>query len=161
MKKINKILMGILAIYSLSITAFAQTSTNNFQVASTLNGACVINVTDIDFGVIKQSQDNLVNSNINFLCSNGVRWIASFGAGSGTTSQRTLVNTQDSTEKLNYNLYKNGRGGNPVGAILSDSAYIYDGSGTSQFFTIIAKVPAGQYVTPGTYSDIITVSVSY
>lgn len=161
MKTINKTLIGILAIYLLSPTAFAQTSTNNFQVASTLNATCVINVTDIDFGVIKQSQDNLVNSSVNFLCSNGVRWTATFGAGSGTTSERTLVNTQNSTEKLNYNLYKNGRGTIPVGAILGDSAYIYDGTGISQAFTIIAKVPAGQYVTPGTYSDVITVSVTY
>ena len=35
------------------------------------------------------------------------------------------------------------------------------GNGSAQAITVYGQIPAAQYVTPGSYTDTITVSVTY
>jgi spore coat protein U-like protein len=79
---------------------------------------------------------------------------------SGTATQRYM---NASGQHLKYNIYSNSLGTAILGDGLNGAPTLgYAGLlsiGTS--FTAYGVIPAGQYVTPGPYSDTITITVSY
>jgi spore coat protein U-like protein len=69
--------------------------------------------------------------------------------------------TGPSASLLHYHLYSDSghtvNWGNTVG---TDTVSM-TGSGVAQTLTVYGQVPAGQFVTPGSYSDTITVTLTY
>jgi spore coat protein U-like protein len=95
-----------------------------------------------------------------------VTLVDSFSTGSsGTYSNRTL---RSGTNILNYNLYYdagyseirgNGSGGSYTGsATLNLTAGNPTQTATG---TIYGKIPAGQNVAPGTYTDTLVVTITF
>lgn len=92
-------------------------------------------------------------------CTNGKSsYTATFSTGSGTYTTRTMTMI-GSTDKLQYNLYTDMAYTN----ILGDSPFSGTGStstsGGSQ--SIYGRIPAGQDVSAGSYSDTITITISF
>ena len=94
-----------------------------------------------------------------------VNLTASYSTGSsGTYATRTM---RSGSNVLNYNLYfdaaytqvrGNGTGGTQAGTATLSLGRNQTGSASG---TLYGRVPAGQDVAPGVYSDTITVTVTY
>jgi spore coat protein U-like protein len=122
----------------------------------------VINSTaTLDLGSTGVIQSNVPASTpLHIQCTNTTPY--TIGLDKGTTSgasvsQRLLAN---GSATVNYNLYTasdyatvwGDTGGTPVSST---------GTGADQLFTIYGKIPAQTTPAPGTYTDLITVTVTY
>ena len=87
------------------------------------------------------------------------------GTGTGTVAARTMELTTDATKTINYALYTNSARTTLWGDATSGTSTLGGtgaGLNTDVTFTVYGRIPAGQTTAkPGTYSDTITVTVTY
>jgi spore coat protein U-like protein len=62
---------------------------------------------------------------------------------------------------LKYNLYSNSGHTTNWGDTSATNWVSGTGNGAARNLTVYGQIPISQYVTPGSYSDTITISVSY
>jgi spore coat protein U-like protein len=136
--------------------------------------SCVASSTSTAFGIYNQlsATPTYANGNVQVTCtllSGGattVNLVSSYSAGSsGSYATRTMLS---GVNMLNYNLYfdaaytsirGNGTGGSATGgATLNLTPANPSGTATG---TIYGRIPAGQDVAAGTYSDTIVVTITY
>jgi spore coat protein U-like protein len=155
--------LGILAGLALAGgSASATTTTNTFGVTLLITANCVINSTaTLDLGssgVINTNHD--ANAPLHIQCTNTTPYTIGLDKGTtagATVGQRLLAN---GAATVNYNLYTasdyatvwGDTGGTPVSST---------GTGADQTFTIYGRIPAQTTPAPGTYTDLITVTVTY
>jgi spore coat protein U-like protein len=129
--------------------------------------AVVINVSDLSFGNYTPSSADFASTGISVTCGAlGIDLLPSFTvlltAANGTSPAARYLDKTGT--HLGYNIYTS----NGYGAVWGDGT---GGSVTQTYnalltlgavnFTAWGRVPAGQYVAAGRYSDHITVTVSY
>jgi spore coat protein U-like protein len=145
-------------------------ATQQFQVQLQIQAQCVINSTaDMVFltqgvlGGAGGTTNTDQSTSLTVQCTNSTTYDIGLDAGTtsgGLVSQR-LLNNSSTSETIKYNLYNNaGRTtiwGNTVG---TDTVHA-TGSGAQQTYTIYGRVPPQNTPTPGTYTDTITVTVTY
>jgi spore coat protein U-like protein len=68
---------------------------------------------------------------------------------------------QNGTNVLNYGLFSNGTWTTNWGNTSGTNWVSGTGNGAAQGLTVYGQIPAGQYVTPGSYADTIGVTVTY
>lgn len=143
-------------------TTLAATSTSTFNVTASIAAACSVAASDLTFGAYTFASNLLGTTTINTTCTNGTTYNIGLNQGTSpgaTTSTRKLVNGANT---LNYFLYSDaGRTvnwGNNVGV----DTLAATGSGVAQPSTVYASVLSGQTdAAPGSYSDTITVTVTF
>lgn len=129
--------------------------------------SCTVAATSVAFGTYTPLQTTALEANgtITITCT-GVTGFdtATVSLSAGTSGNYTTRTLTSGTSTLNYNLYTSS----------ADSTVWGNGSGTSStvqaliwFFattanlTVYGAIASGQDPAPGTYTDTITVSVSY
>jgi len=161
-------IMGALATPAAS---WAATTPGSLNVTATVAAACIIGTpTDIAFGSVSQNTA-VVNADgaIRFTCTNTTPWFVTVSTGShptGTTTiQNNMQNGSDNTQLLSYNLYSNtGRTTAFPTTVGTLGSGVTGGTGNGQVQTvnIYGQIPTGQVLpTPGSYSDIVAVTVNY
>ncbi|PIF78206.1 spore coat protein U-like protein [Variovorax sp. 54] len=140
------------------------TGVTNFytQVTATYSSACAVSVTatDLDFGSAS-SLASAVNgaAAITMACPPSTAWKVGLSNGANATgTQRRMAG--GAGDYIQYELYRDAarslRWGNAAG---TDTV---DGSGNpGSAIPVYGRVPAQTNVTPGSYSDTITVTVTY
>lgn len=129
--------------------------------------ACTVTVTGVAFGTYTPLQSSALDMNgtINIACTgitgrNSLTIDLSTGA-SNSYPTRTLVS---GTSGLNYNLYLDAGytqvWGNGTGGSVEGGATINNGHRNATL-TIYGAIAAGQDPAPGSYTDMIEVSVNY
>jgi spore coat protein U-like protein len=139
--------------------------------ASALGLDCTVSATGVAFGVYDPNSGLPTDAtgNVHVFCTvllvsvlSQINTSLSTG-GSGTFASRKMSSGSD---LLNYNLYKeashtsiwgDGTGGT---GIFTDNLLIAV-LGTSVDHTVHGRIPAGQYVSAGSYTDTITVTVEF
>lgn len=132
-----------------------------------ISSAVTVSATDLSFGTYAPSSPSHASAGISVRCSAlGIDLLPSFtvsliAASSADPSARTL---NSGARRLNYNIYTT----SGYSAVWGDGS---SGSATQSYssllvlgsvaFTAWGRLPQGQYVPAGTYSDRITVLVSY
>ena len=116
--------------------------------------------TTLNFGAYNPAAASPTDSTatFQFVCNPGNPKVTVFlSTGAGTFSQRQMALGAD---RLGYNLYQDaartiiwGDGTPPSQADPNDRE--------NHFYTIYGRIPAGQWVAAGTYSDTITVTLNY
>ena len=136
----------------------AATATSTFNVTMTIQNSCSItNKTDLDFGTAP-GLTTLVDqtSTIEVTCTKTTPYSVGLNAGNNASGGQRRMQGGD---YINYDLYSNaGRStawGNAAGSWVSGT-----GTGSAQTLTVYGRVPAQSSPTPGSYSDIVTVTVS-
>lgn len=143
----------------------AATDTTTFQVTATVNDACNVSATDLAFGVYDPSAaDNEQTSTITVTCTKGTEY--DIGLNAGTTSGATVTTRQMvdivSSDLINYSLFSDpGRTVNWGDTVSTDTVNVVGATGNAENHTVYGRIPTGQYVTAGSYSDTITVTVTY
>ena len=124
-----------------------------------VHAGCALNVVGLNFGEydIFNTQDTHITTNIAVTCDAASSFEVSLSAGSGTFASRTLVGD---AHPLAYNLYVD-----PAHVTIwgdgSPGTMTVSGTGTSSNFTVYGRIPARQNASVGSYSDTITVTITF
>ncbi len=157
---------GALLAYTDTITASISgtgitTATTQFSVTATIVKDCTVSATNLAFGNYTGAL-NTSTSTISATCTSGTAYTVGLSAGlatGATVTNRSM--TGPGSALLHYGLYSNSGHTTNWGNTLATNWVSRTGNGAAQPITVYGQVPAGQYVTPGSYTDTITVSVTY
>ena len=124
-----------------------------------VQAGCALNVVGLNFGEydIFNSQDTNISTSIAVTCDTASSFEVTLSAGTGTFASRTLVSDAN---LLAYNLYVD-----PAHVTIwgdgSPGTTTASGTGTSDNFTVYGRIPARQNASVGSYSDTITVTITF
>ncbi|MDO9367026.1 MAG: spore coat protein U domain-containing protein [Sphingopyxis sp.] len=177
-KRLFTSLAGFSAIFFAASPAHADI-TGTIDATITLEAGCIINGTNyddgsagVDFGTLDfgtqntlftQADGQVLSGATGFTiqCSNGVTPTLSFNAGendgSGTgPGLHAMENTTAAGQFVTYNLYSDG-GRTTIIPVGGDIALAGDGS--TQTINVFGRAFGEAGLTPGTYTDVVTVVV--
>ncbi len=149
--------LGCLTLGFTPTSALAATATSPMAVSATVQATCVISAGAMAFGtytgVVLPS-----TASISVTCTNTTPYNVGLDGGlTGTVTSRVM---KSGAVALNYGLYTEvshaTNWGNSAGSWVAGT-----GNGTAQSLTVYGQIPAGQYVTPGTYSASVLATVNY
>ncbi|CBA16507.1 Csu type fimbrial protein [Xanthomonas albilineans] len=134
-----------------------------FVASITVPSTCAIgSIADLDFG----SQSGLIDSALNYTttlnmtCRYRTAWQVSLDNGQNANGAiRRMRNANG--QYLTYELYRDAARTQRWGSTLNTDTQTGTGTGNTQSLTLYGQVPAVQAPTPGSYSDLVTVTVTY
>jgi spore coat protein U-like protein len=166
----KRILAGSIAaglMLSLGNPAQADSKNASFTVSATVAKACAITAADLNMGTWSGAGDLTGTSDITVKCSTLTPYAVDLDAGASSPSltDRKLLS---GTDLLSYNLYRDA-GGTEVWGDGSPGTYTVANAGTGmadankQTLKVYAKVIEANLLAakPGTYSNLITATVTY
>ena len=156
---IKRLVLAGIAAGLLGSIAHATSSVNStFTARITIQNDCsVSSPNDLDFGTV-----GLLNSNkdtsmtFTVTCTNGAAYTIAMDDGqnaSGSTNRMT-----NGSEYVSYELYQD----NGYSTVWDASSTVGGtGNGTAQTYTVYGRVPPQTTPSAGTYTDTVTITVSY
>jgi spore coat protein U-like protein len=135
--------------------------TFSFDVTATVLGTCATASAggDLTFGTYSGS-DISATTTISVTCTTGVTYYVALNDGLNFAHSSHRSMTDGSGNYLEYELYKEAGHSTRWGSSGTDRV-AGSGSGLPQTLTVYGLLPGGQALTTGSYSDTITVTVSY
>lgn len=169
MRRIKNLLRGLVAgslIFSISpVELYAGSASTSLSVSATVASSCTISTAAIDFGsydpVVTHAAANLDGTGtVTITCTKGT--VTTVGLDLGANAVLTTRRMAAGTERLTYELYKDsGRtsvwgssGGNLLDTGVAPSK-------AARPFTVYGRVPSGQDISAGSYSDTVTATVNF
>jgi spore coat protein U-like protein len=137
------------------------TATGEFGVTATDVAACTVSATNLAFGNYTGAV-NTSTSTVSVNCGSGTPYTVGLNAGlatGATVTNRSM--TGPGSTLLHYSLFSNSGHTTNWGNTSGTNWVNGTGSGAAQPLSVYGQILAAQYVTPGSYTDTITVSVTY
>jgi len=163
--KVRGLLLAALMSPSL---VWATTTNNTFQVNATVISSCTVAGTTLNFG---NSIDALATptpldatSTLTVQCTNTTAYTVALNAGTnaGGASNFGSRTMKSGSNTLNYQLYLDAGHSSVWGDGTSSSSNVAGtGTGNPQTLSIYGRLPSLANVVPGSYTDTVTVTVSY
>lgn len=122
--------------------------------------ACTVSTTSVLFGQydVFATVANDATGDVTITCDTTTSYTVSLSSGSGTLSQRTLLS---GSNVLEYNLFANSSRTTVWGDGSSGTSTVSATTSGVSTLTVYGLVPARQNVPPGSYSDVVIVTVTY
>ena len=165
--RIREVLLLSAALLA-SAASHATTAGNTFQVTATIISSCNVSGTALNFG---SSIDPLAaatpldaSSTLTVRCTNTTPYTVSLNAGSnaGGASVFSARTMKSGTNSLAYQLYLDAGRSTVWGDSTNASSTVAGtGTGNAQNLTIYGRLPSLANVVPGSYTDTVTVTVTY
>lgn len=142
--------------------AFSQTATTQFNVQVTIEAECLINSAgDMSFGTAGVLDTDVeATSEIAVQCTSGTPYDIGLGVGPGASVAARLM-TGPGDETVTYALYSDPARTDLWGNTIGTDTATGTGTGTEQTYTVYGQGPPQDAPAPGTYTDIVTVTVTY
>lgn len=163
--KLSTLFILVAAVMLLSLASFGQTATGNLSVSANVQPACSVNAGGtMAFGTYDplSGTDHDATGQINLTCTFGADAAIKLdqgghdGGGSlAAPDRRMLGNTADF---LDYQLFSDS---SRVTEWEGSTGVPYTGDGTAEDVTVYGRIPAGQLVPQGNYTDSVTITVTY
>ncbi len=156
----------------LSATSYAEsTDTDSMEVSTTVAMSCTISAGAMTFVSYNPTAtvDNDANASITSTCTAGGAAVITMDEGgraqSGSSDAiplRAMWNGSEGegAEDLLYHVYSDSAGGTVWGNT-SDTGKSITADGTAQAFTAYGRIPKNQTVGAGSFSDSVTVTLTY
>ena len=145
-------------------TAMADTDTSSFNVLLQIDEACDVSSTapdDMDFGTATLLTSDIdQTSTITVLCTTGTTYDIGLSAGANEDSGTRRM-TDGSGHYVNYQLYQDMGRNTAWGDTVLTNTVSSTGTGDDQVFTVYGRVPTQTTPQAGSYTDNITVTVTY
>lgn len=147
-----------------ALTADAATATANINVRLDILSECLINaVPDLNFGsngVLATNVD--ATTTVTVQCTNGTPYTVglSAGAGAGATVSARLL-TGPAAQTVTYGLYRDASHTQVWGVTIGVNTVAGTGNGAAQNLTVYGRVAPQTTPGAGTYTDIVTATVTY
>ncbi|WP_288192257.1 spore coat U domain-containing protein [uncultured Phyllobacterium sp.] len=156
--------VGLAALLGLSSPALAATATGTFTVQIAIQASCVLvstaMLTFTAVGVIAANDD--VSTTLSVQCTNTTPYNIGLDVGVGTgATVASRKMTAPGGALVNYTLYSDTNRTNVWGQTIGTDTVSASGSGAAQSYTVYGRVPVQTTPAPGTYTDTITVTVTY
>jgi spore coat protein U-like protein len=168
MRILRHLILGLLLLACILPGAARAQYCNNQLIGGLFYGAVAVSVTSLSFGAYSSaaSTDSQSNVSVTASCFGGLvggtlpPFTVAMSAGGGTFAQRRM---QSGTATLRYQIYTSAVLSTVWGDGTGSTSTVGGGNTgtTSQTIMGYGVIPSGQYVTPGSYTDNITVTVSY
>jgi spore coat protein U-like protein len=145
-------------------SAFAATAVGSFNVTIVITSECKVQSTaNVDFG-----SEGVIDANVDAAGSVGVQCTKnttyniglSAGSGAGATVAARKM-TGPASETVTYSLYRDAGHSQVWGTTIGTDTISGTGTGASQSYPVYGRVQAQTTPPPGTYTDTITVTVTY
>ena len=159
---------SLAAVIAFSVAAYttatrAATTTTTFTSQITIIASCVINsASTLDFG----SQGVLVanvdqTSTIQVQCTNTTPYNIGLDAGTGSGATVATRKMTNGGATVNYSLYTSAARTTVWGNTVGTDTVAATGNGAAQNYTVYGRVPAQTTPAPASYTDTVTVTVTY
>jgi len=141
----------------------AQTETGQLTVSATVLSGCTLTGGVLDFGNYISGQENALDAagRIDFVNCSGTLTFELDGGANGTINDRKMRGPDGNT--LDYQIYSNpsrttiwGTGGNGFEFPLQG-----DGTPSTAFVPVHGRIPGGQAVPGGNYTDIVNITLTF
>lgn len=143
--------------------AYAATATTTFTVSATIAATCIINSAgNLNFGaqgVLSANVDQ--TSTISVQCTNTTPYTVGLDPGTGSGATVAVRKLTNGGATINYSLYSDSGRSTVWGETVSTDTVAGTGNGAAQSLTVYGRIPAQTTPAPNTYSDTITVTVTY
>lgn len=160
---------ALFAGVSVHSEANAATANGNMTVQLTVAGTCTVNTATLDFGstgLLTSAID--ATSTLSVTCSNTTPYAIGLDNGSNFSSTRRMRQGA-SSNYIGYALYTDSArtvawttASSSTACTTTGSCVLGTGDGTAQSITVYGQVPAlGTAPSPGSYSDTVTITVTY
>src|SRR6478672_3237808 len=150
-------------LLSLADTSHAATATSTFTVQVSITATCLINsASTLNFGtqgVLAANVDQ--TSTIQVTCTNTTPYNIGLNAGTGTGATVAVRKMTSGANTVNYTLYSNSGRTTVWGNTVGTDTVAATGNGSAQSYTVYGRVPSQAAPAPGTYTDTITITVTY
>lgn len=158
---------GLAALLLLSTlapgAANAATANTTMPVTMTITAGCTVAATSVAFG----SQSVLAaatsaTGTLSVTCTNTTPYNVGLDAGSGagaTVAVRKM--TGPASAVVNYGLFQNAALTTNFGNTVGTDTVAGTGIGTAQTITVYGRVPAQSSPAPGSYADVINVTITF
>lgn len=160
------LIAGALAAAALApFNAHAGTDTDTFTVSANVIATCDVVANDLEFGDYNPvTAANLdVATTMSLTCTNGTAYNVALdlGAGTGASTATRYMANGGGTDFLGYTLYRNAGRTQLWGSTIGTNTLSGTGAGTAANIDVFARIPMNQAVPSGSYTDTITVTVSW
>jgi spore coat protein U-like protein len=159
-------LTGVLAVGCLlhSVSSpLAATATSTFTVQVTLTASCTVNsAATLNFGsqgILTANVDQ--TSTLQIQCTTSTPYNVGLDAGTGSGATTAVRKMTSGGSTVNYTLYSDTGRTTVWGNTVGTDTVAATGNGAAQSYTVYGRVPAQTTPAPGTYTDTITVTVTY
>ena len=152
-----------LALAVSTTSALSATVTDTFQVSITIQADCTVAtlLSDINFGTEGVlATDVAASSTLTCTCSLGTPYSIGLNAGTGSGATVATRKMTNGSSTVDYSLYSDSSHVNVWGNV-SGEWMEATGTGLPQLFTIYGLVPPQTTPGAGTYTDTITVTVTF
>jgi spore coat protein U-like protein len=158
------IAVGVAGLAFMGGSAYAGTATSTFGVDVTIVAQCLINsASTLSFGgsqgVLSGNVDQ--TSTIVVQCTDTTTYDIGLDEGTGTGASVATRKLTGSGGTINYRLYSNAGRTTVWGKTVSTDTVSGTGTGAAQTYTVYGRIPAQTTPAPATYSDTITITVTY
>ena len=144
-------------------TSQATTTTSTFTVQVAIIASCTINsASTLNFGsqgVLIANVDN--TSTLQVQCTNTTPYNIGLDAGTGTGATVAVRKMTSGANTVNYSLYSDSGRTTVWGNTIGTNTVAATGNGAAQSYTVYGRVTAQTTPAPATYTDTITVTVTY
>ena len=162
-----KITLGLAAVLATlwSGGALAGTATSNFQTTITIQASCTIvsiSPSTMDFGTQGVLAANVNQQlDITVQCTNTTPYNIGLDAGTGTGATVGVRKLTNGGSTINYSLYTDAGRATVWGNTVGTDTVAATGNGAAQSYSVYGRIPAQTTPAPATYTDTITVTVTY
>jgi len=135
-----------------------------FTVSAQNNASCNIAATTMSFGTVGALTTAQSAANkIGITCTNGVKYSVglSFGINGGTSPTNRFMANPASGQKITYAMYQDANQTQGWGNTPGVDTQAGSGTGLTQNLAAFGVLPPQATPSPGTYSDIVVVTVNY
>ena len=143
--------------------SLAATTTSTFTVQVAITASCTINSTaTLNFGsqgVLTANVDN--TSTMQVQCTSSTPYNIGLNAGTGTGATVAVRKMTSGANTVTYSLYSDSGRSTVWGNTVGTDTVAATGNGAAQSYTIYGRVTAQTTPAPATYTDTITVTVTY
>ena len=146
---------------ALGLAALAATATGTFTVQLTIQGGCmVLSPTTLNFGTLislTSVTDQVSSFQVN--CTNTTPYTIGLDAGvnGGSTTARLM---KSGAATITYSLYQDASR-TAVWGVTGPELVSAAGTGSPQSYIVYGRVPSQTTPAPGTYTDTVTITVTY
>ncbi|NNC22683.1 spore coat protein U domain-containing protein [Salinisphaera sp. USBA-960] len=149
-----------------AVSALAANDTTTLNVFAQVNPSCTISATDLRFGKYSPNNSDATTAEtvISPSCTEGTEYEIGLDAGeNGGNSDATSRAMHVNGNYLSYELYTSEARDTIWQDIDSENTVTGTASDTPEgdTHTVYGKIPAGQFVPTGQYSDAVNVTISF
>jgi spore coat protein U-like protein len=169
MKTMIKFAVALAALAVSTAYAGPSPQTGNLSVTAAVANSCAISsTTAVAFGtydpLLATNNDN--TGSVSVRCTKGTTYHVALAQGANPTGASTCTAparqmSDGGTERLGYDLYTNVGRTTVWGCTTTNDVDVTSASSAANAMTVYGRIPAGQDVATGSYTDTVVVTVTF